>query len=197
MSLFRFSSANRWTCHFSCALDGSTSLWLRGSASVRHFLAGLSCATSAACSATESTEPFLSWLGALGLLQPLESLSGTGGGASLSGWEGPLDRTPSGLTGLTGTNWEESIGWFVTPVKTKKKDKKKRFYREEQKLQTIPLTLFPLALLQIKRYGAILAVIFFFFKSLYWWTEYLTVYSRNFLQTMKKIMFFGPFVPFI
>lgn len=78
----------------SCVLDGSTSLWPNGSASVLHLLAGRSCAAAAASvslwSSEGSREPFWSWLGTLGWLQPLE-LSETGAGASANGWEGPLD----------------------------------------------------------------------------------------------------------
>lgn len=35
-----------WVLQFSCVLDGSTSLWPNGSASVLHLLAGLSCAVA-------------------------------------------------------------------------------------------------------------------------------------------------------
>lgn len=111
-----------WSFQFSCVLDGSTSLWPKGSASVLHLLAGLSCATAAVSlwSSGGSREPFLSWLGAVGWLQPLELLSGMGGGASTIGCEGPLDWTDSGFTGFAGGNWAPSSGWFklwlVIPV---------------------------------------------------------------------------------
>lgn len=102
-----------WIFQFSCVLDGSTSLWPNGSASTLHLLAGLSCAVSVSLgSIVGSREPFRSWLGALGWLHPLELLSGMGGGASTTGWEGPLDWTDSGLTTWAGCNWALSTGWL-------------------------------------------------------------------------------------
>lgn len=102
---------------FSCVLDGSTSLWPTGSASVLHLLAGRSCAGAVSLwSSGGSREPFWSWLGALGWLQPLELLSetggGGGGGASTDGWEGPLDWMDSGLTWFVRSNWTPSTGWL-------------------------------------------------------------------------------------
>lgn len=115
-----------WIFQFSWVLDGSTSLWPNGSASTLHLLAGLSCAVSVSLgSIVGSREPFRSWLGALGWLHPLELLSGMGGGASTTGWEGPLDWTDSGLTTWAGCNWALSIGWLepwlTIPVKEQRK----------------------------------------------------------------------------
>lgn len=111
-----------WILQFSCVLDGSTSLWPNGSASVLHLFAGLSCAVAVSLwSSRGSREPFRSWLGALGWLQPLELLSEMGGGASTIGWEGPLDWTDSDLTWFAGGNGAPSIGWLelwlAIPVK--------------------------------------------------------------------------------
>lgn len=77
----------RGISQFSCVLDGSASLWSKGSASSLHFLAGLSCAVSVSfVSVVGSIEPFWSWLAAAGWLHPLEFLSSTGvGGASSAG----------------------------------------------------------------------------------------------------------------
>lgn len=113
------------TSQFSCVLGGSTSLWPKGSASILHLLAGLSCAATVSFRSTGgSREPFRSWLGSLGWLHPLELLSGTGGGASATGWEGPLDWTGSGLMGVDGCVWLLSVWWIelwlITPGKKKK-----------------------------------------------------------------------------
>lgn len=120
-------SQHRWTLEmsqFSCVLGGSTSLWPKGSASILHLLAGLSCAAAVSFRSTGgSREPFRSWLGSLGWLHPLELLSGTGGGPSATGWEGPLDWTGSGLMGVDGCVWLLSVWWIelwlITPGKKK------------------------------------------------------------------------------
>jgi len=97
-------------CQSSCVLDGSTSLWSNGSASVLHLLAGLSWAVAVSLwSSKGSREPFWSWLGALGGLQ---ASSDRGAGASPSGREGPLDWTDSAFTWFIGGNGAPSTGWL-------------------------------------------------------------------------------------
>lgn len=116
-----------WEFQFSCVLEGSISLWPNGSASSLHLFAGLSCAAVVSfVSVAGSREPFWSWLGALSWVHPLELFSSMGGGgASTTGWEGPLDWTESGFSRLAGCEGALSTGWLelwlVMPIKEKLK----------------------------------------------------------------------------